>query len=113
MAESQASLSPISSQVYLLALKQQWADGTLSEEEKDFLTMLRKALGISEEQHEDLEKEAHLEIYLQVILDTWKDGILQVHESEKLEKLREEFHISAEDHVMIEKQVRGLLLKQK
>jgi|SRR3970040_517733 len=106
MSDSNASSGSVPAHIYLMALKRGWADGTLTKDEEALLTTLRKALDISDEQHDDLQKEAYLDIYLEAIVGAWEDGILQAEDSEKSEELRERFHISAQDHLKIERQVR-------
>jgi hypothetical protein len=99
-------------QAYVQALKQAWANGSVSKDEENLLLTLRKSMGISNEEHMSLEQEIHLEIYLNVIVDCWKNGSLTPQDSDRLDALREKFKISAEEHMRLEKQVRQEILKQ-
>jgi anti-sigma28 factor (negative regulator of flagellin synthesis) len=114
--EKTAPVQPVVSvgalQAYVQALKQAWANGSLSPDEESLLLTLRKSMGISNEEHVNLEQEIHLEIYLNAIVDCWKNGSLTPQDSDRLDALREKFKISAEEHMRLEKQVRHEILKQ-
>lgn len=109
---AQQAVSVASLQAYVQALKQAWANGSVSQDEENLLSTLRKAMGISSEEHVSLEQEVRLEIYLNAIVDCWKNGSLSPQDSDRLEALREKFKISAEEHMRLEKQVRQEILKQ-
>ncbi len=100
-------------QAYVQALKQAWANGSVSSDEESLLSTLRKSMGISDEEHESLEQEVRLEIYLNAIVDCWKNGSLTPQDLDRLDALREKFNISAEEHMRLEKQVRQEILKQR
>lgn len=111
-APVQHVVSVASLQAYVQALKQAWANGSVSQDEENLLLTLRKAMGISNEEHESLEQEVRLEIYLNAIVDCWKTGSLTPQDLDRLDSLREKFNISAEEHMRLEKQVRHEILKQ-
>ena len=103
----------VSLQAYAQALKQAWANGSVSEDEENLLQTLRKSMGISDEEHASLEQEVRLEIYLYAIVECWKNGSLTPQDLERLDALREKFNISAEEHMRLEKQVRQEILRQR
>jgi hypothetical protein len=103
----------VSIQAYAQALKHAWMDGALSKDENAILVTLRKAMGISDQEHMDLEQEVQLEIYLQAIVDSWKSGSITPQDLDRLDILRERFKISAEEHLRLEKQVRQEILRQR
>ena len=103
----------VSIQAYAQALKHAWTDGALSKDENAILVTLRNAIGISEQEHMDLEQEVQLEIYLQAIVDSWKSGSITPQDLDRLDILRERFNISAEEHLRLEKQVRQEVLRQR
>ena len=70
-------------------------------------------MGISDQEHTDLEQEVQLEIYLQAIVDSWKSGSITPQDLDRLDILRERFNISAEEHLRLEKQVRQEVLRQR
>jgi len=105
---------PVASlQAYAQALKQAWANGSISQDEENLLQTLRKSMGISDEEHESLEQEVRLEIYLYAIVDCWKNGSLTAQDLDRLDTLREKFNISAEEHMRLEKHVRQEILRQR
>jgi hypothetical protein len=108
----QHTIAVASLQAYAQTLKEAWANGSLSKDEENLLSTLRKSMGISEEEHLSLERELRLEIYLQAIVDSWKNGSLTLQDLDRLDALREKFNISAEEHMRLEKQVRHEILKQ-
>ena len=103
----------VSIQAYAQALKHAWTDGALSKDENAILVTLRNAMGISDQEHTDLEQEVQLEIYLQAIVDSWKSGSITPQDLDYLDILRERFKISAEEHLRLEKQVRQEILRQR
>jgi hypothetical protein len=103
----------VSIQAYAQALKHAWTDGALSKDENAIFVTLRKAMGISDQEHMDLEQEVQLEIYLQAIVDSWKSGSITPQDLDRLDILRERFKISAEEHLRLEKQVRQEILRQR
>jgi hypothetical protein len=103
----------VSIQAYAQALKHAWTDGALSKDENAILVTLRNAMGISDQDHMDLEQEVQLEIYLQAIVDSWKSGSITPQDLDRLDILRERFNISAEEHLRLEKQVRQEVLRQR
>ena len=103
----------VSIQAYAQALKHAWTDGALSKDENAILVTLRNAMGISDQEHTDLEQEVQLEIYLQAIVDSWKSGSITPQDLDRLDILRERFNISAEEHLRLEKQVRQEVLRQR
>jgi len=100
-------------QAYTQALKVAWSDGVLSKDESAILSVLRKVIGITEEEHRNLEQEVQMEIYLQAIVDSWKNGAITPEDLDRLDTLRERFNISAEEHLRLERQVRKEILRQK
>jgi type IV secretory pathway VirB10-like protein len=112
-SQVQHAVPVVSLQAYAQALKQAWANGSISQDEENLLQILRKCMGISDEEHANLEQEVRLEIYLYAIVDCWKNGSLTAQDLDRLDTLREKFNISAEEHMRLEKQVRQEILKQR
>jgi hypothetical protein len=111
--QTQPTIPIVSIQAYAQALKHAWSDGALSKDENAILVTLRKAMGISDQEHMDLEQEVQLEIYLQAIVDSWKSGSITPQDLDRLDILRDRFKISAEEHLRLEKQVRQEILRQR
>ena len=99
-------------QAYAQALKFAWSDGVLSKDENALLIVIRKSMGVSDQEHASLEQEVQLDIYLQAIVDSWKNGSITPQDLDRLDILREKFNISAEEHMRLEKQVRHEILRQ-
>jgi predicted RNase H-like nuclease len=108
----QHTVPVISLQAYAQTLKQAWSNGSLSKDEENLLSTLRKSMGITDEEHESLEQEVRIDIYLQAIVDSWKNGSITPQDLDRLDALREKFNISAEEHMRLEKQVRQEILRQ-
>jgi hypothetical protein len=111
--QAPSTVPVVSIQAYAQALKHAWTDGALSKDENAIFVTLRKAMGISDQEHMDLEQEVQLEIYLQAIVDSWKSGSITPQDLDRLDILRERFKISAEEHLRLEKQVRQEVLRQR
>jgi tellurite resistance protein len=103
----------IALQAYAQALKQAWSDGSVSKDEQGLLLTLRQTLGISDEEHKNLEHELQMEVYLHALTLAWKNGGMSAKDSERLEFFRDNFRISSDEHFRLEKQVREELMRTK
>ena len=99
--------------LYKITLEKVWEDGILTEEETVLLQGLRKTLNITQEDHNEMEKEVKdginqvtNETYKLVLEQAWNDGIITEDESAMLLKLRRGLKISDEVHAVIESQVK-------
>jgi tellurite resistance protein len=109
----QRATAMIALQAYAQALKQAWSDGNVSKDEEDLLLMLRRTLGIGDEEHKNLERELQMEVYLHALTIAWQDGGMSAKDSERLEFFRDKFHISSDEHFRLEKQVREDMMRTK
>jgi tetratricopeptide (TPR) repeat protein len=105
--------STTNKELYKITLEKVWEDGILTEEEAVLLQGLRTTLNISQEIHDELEKEVKENInqvtnetYRLVLEQAWNDGIITEDESAMLQKLRRGLKISDEVHAVIESQVK-------
>jgi hypothetical protein len=109
----QHATAVIALQAYAQALKQAWSDGDVSKDEETILFTLRRTLGISDEEHKNLERELQVDIYLHALTVAWRGGGMSAKDSERLEYFRNKFHISSDEHFRLEKQVREDVLRAK
>jgi len=80
--ESQPIVPVACLQAYAQALKFAWSDGELSKDENALLIVIRKSMGISDQEHASLEQEAQLEIYLQaIVVALWNQNTFQFQKS--------------------------------
>ncbi len=87
--------------------------GTISEESRAMIEMLRDALPISAEEYAKQEKEAKGAAYFAHLMEAWKDGNVTPEEAESLDQLRKTLNISAEDHLRMESELRKQLAARK
>ncbi len=113
VSTQQHATAMIALQAYAQALKQAWSDGVVSKDEEAMLSVLRHTLGISNDEHESLERELQAEVYIYALTAAWEDGVISTEDSERLEFFRNKFHISADEHFRLEKNVRAKLVRKK
>jgi len=98
--ESEARLD-----MYRKLLKEMWFDGKLDEAEAAELKKIRDQFDISQEYHEEIEKQVHVDAYVEALTIAWKDGILSQNEKEVLGVMRQRFNISLEEHLSAEAKI--------
>ncbi|HTX19794.1 MAG TPA: TerB family tellurite resistance protein [Bacteroidota bacterium] len=90
-----------------------WADGTISDDERALLTVLKDQAGLSDEEFRKIEGESGASSYIVNLREVWKDGVVTPEEAEKLEALRKILKISAEEHFRLEAQIRKEMQSKK
>ena len=91
--------------LYRKLLKEMWFDGKLDETEALELKKIRDLFGISEQDHEELEKQIHIDAYIEALTIAWRDGILSQNEKDVLEAMRRRFNITLEEHMSAEAKI--------
>lgn len=97
---------------YEQCLRQAWADGIMSKEEREMLSILRNSFAISESDHARMELEAQWDIYLEAMIEAWHNGAITPDDSEHLDLLRDRLRISADVHLKLERKIRQSILKR-
>jgi DNA-binding PadR family transcriptional regulator len=101
--------------IYHAALKQAWEDGQITKDERDILERLQDKLGISAEEHKQIESEIiaedtnkveSVEIYKAALKQAWFDGVISEDEESLLRELRKTLKISDEQHDNFEKEMK-------
>ena len=91
--------------MYRELLREMWYDGKLSDGEKQELAKIRSMFGITPDEHEEIEKQVHVDAYVEALRAAWRDGTISKSEGEILEMLREKFSISIEEHMSAEAKI--------
>ena len=91
--------------MYREMLKEMWFDGKITEEEARHLRNARSAFGISEQDHEQLQKEVQIDAYVEALRITWRDGVVSRNEDQVLKLMRDKFNITFEEHVSAEARI--------
>jgi len=108
-AAPSSQLLPLLTKLFTAA----WADGTISDEERALLTVLKNEAGLSDEEFKKIENSSGASSYIVNLREVWKDGVVTPEEAEKLEALRNALKISAEEHFRLEAQVRKEMQSKK
>jgi hypothetical protein len=87
---------------YRSMLKQAWADGQPSPEEKSMLTFVRRSFGVSDDNHAVIEREVQLEVYTEALRSAWKAGIISPDDASTKENLRVLYGVKMDEHLVIE-----------
>ncbi len=91
--------------MYREMLKEMWFDGVLKESEKTELKRVRDVFGITDEEHDQLEKEIKIDAYVEGLRIALRDGVLSENEQRVLELMRQRFGISMEEHMSAEAKI--------
>ncbi len=94
-------------EIYRKQLQLAWSGGEITEKEGRLLKDLRLSLGISNREHERLEKEliGALEIYRKQLQLAWEGGEISEKERMMLKDLRLSLGISDKEHERLEKEI--------
>ncbi len=84
--------------MYRELLKEFWFDGKISPDEEAELRTVREMFDISQQEHDDVEKEVKLHAYINALQTAWKDGVLTENEQQVLQMMRQRYSISPEEH---------------
>lgn len=82
-----------------------WEDGTLTPFEEIKLKELRTQLGITQEEHAKLTKEAQLDSYLKAFRQAWSSGVITPESASELSDLRTRYQISTEESDKLEAEI--------
>lgn len=91
--------------MYRELLKEMWFDGKLSDEEVAHLKKVRESFGITEDDHQELEKQVHVESYVDALRVAWREGKLSDTNRDVLALLRERYGITIEEHLSAEAEI--------
>jgi len=92
-------------QKYRSALESLWKEGRVSDTDQKKLSELRRALGITEERHAEIERSVKLGAYVNAVKEAWQNGLITPRSAAALEDLREQYSISIDEHLMIESRI--------
>lgn len=99
---------------YLTAYRQcleiAWSDGVVGTQEDTLLKTMREQFGISQADHESIERDVQWSLYLSAIVDGWLQCLPLALDSEKIDRLQEQFQIPAERHIELARTVRQELI---
>lgn len=88
-----------------------WQDGTITNDERALLLLLKGAIEMTEAKFGELEEGTKNEAYLNALRSVWSDGVVTPDESDFLTSLREKLSIPADEHFKLEGQIRKELKK--
>lgn len=91
--------------MYRQMLKEMWFDGKITAEEDQELEKTRKLFNISQQEHEEAEKQVHVEAYVDALKIAWRDGVISPTENVVLEMMRQKYNITLEEHMSAEAQI--------
>ena len=91
--------------MYRQMLKEMWFDGKITAEEDQELRKVRQMFDITQQEHEEAEKQVHTEAYVDSLKTAWRDGVISSTENEVLQLMRQRFNISMEEHMSAETQI--------
>ncbi len=91
--------------MYRQMLKEMWFDGKITTEEDQELKRVRQMFNITQQEHEQAEKQVHIEAYVDSLKTAWRDGVISSTENEVLQLMRQRFNISMEEHMSAETQI--------
>jgi PleD family two-component response regulator len=86
-------------------LREMWFDGKITAEEDQELKKVRQMFSITQREHDEAEKQVHIEAYVDALKTAWRDGVVSSTESEVLQLMRQRFNISMEEHMSAETQI--------
>lgn len=83
-----------------------WQDGTISNDERALLLLLKGAIEMTESKFGEMETGSKNEAYINALRTVWSDGVVTPEESDFLTSLREKLGIPADEHFKLESQIR-------
>jgi hypothetical protein len=96
-----------SSNTYRAMLKQAWAGGVPTKEDREMLDVVRLSLGVSEAEHRQTERMAQLDAYAEALRSAVKSGAIEIDDERAQEHLWTLFALTREDHLGILSTVRS------
>ena len=88
-----------------------WKDGTISNDERQLLEVLKTAIEMPDQKFAEMEKSTKSEAYVSALRSVWSDGLVTPEESDFLQSLRDKLGIPADEHFKLESQIRKELKK--
>lgn len=110
-AASNVSLKQQGETILRTMFQKAWMDGSISNEERAMLMVLKNAIEMTDEKFSEIEKVTKNEAYEGALRAVWKDGVVTPDESDFLQSLREKLGIPAEEHFKLESLIRKELKK--
>ncbi len=104
-AEIEGATEKGSLAMYRQMLKEMWFDGKITPEEDQELRKVRQLFNISQQEHEEAEKQVHIEAYVDALKIAWRDGVISPTENAVLELMRQKFNITLEEHLSAEAKI--------
>jgi tetratricopeptide (TPR) repeat protein len=101
MNERRSALRKESVTLYRSFLKHSWSEGIPGEEETALLKAVRASLGISENDHEIMERSIRREAYAEALRRVSAEGGISLSDPKATDRLREDFGISPDQHAAI------------
>lgn len=83
-----------------------WQDGTINNDERALLLLLKGAIEMTELKFGEMETSAKSEAYINALRTVWSDGVVTPEESDFLTSLRDKLGIPADEHFRLEGQIR-------
>jgi len=90
-----------SSNTYRAMLKQAWAGGVPTKDDREMLDVVRLSLGVGEEEHMQTERMAQLDAYAEALRSALKSGEIGLRDESAQEHLWTLFALTREDHTAI------------
>ncbi|MBP6672207.1 MAG: hypothetical protein KA247_03620 [Bacteroidetes bacterium] len=106
-----ASLQKQGETILMTMFHKAWQDGTITNDERALLLLLKGAIEMTEAKFGELEEGTKNEAYLNALRSVWSDGVVTPEESDFLTSLREKLSIPADEHFKLEGQIRKELKK--
>lgn len=91
--------------LYQKELAKEWEHGRPSAGQYERLEHLRRALDITDKEHERAESHAKLNTYIAAIKVAWEDGRVSPANTQVLEELRRMYEVSSQEHLAMESQI--------
>ncbi len=110
-ASEGSSLQKHGEQVLKGMFHKAWQDGTISNDERALLLVLKGAIEMTESKFGEMEAGSKSEAYINALRSVWSDGVVTPEESDFLTSLRDKLGIPADEHFKLESQVRKELKK--
>gem|GEM_PF-1936031 len=110
-AASDSSLKQQGETILRTMFQKAWMDGSISNEERAMLMVLKNAIEMTDEKFSEIEKVTKNEAYEGALRAVWSDGVVTPDESDFLQSLREKLGIPAEEHFKLESLIRKELKK--
>jgi hypothetical protein len=100
------SLKQQGEQILKNMFQRAWQDGTVSNDERALLLLLKGAIEMTESKFGEMEASSKSDAYINALRAVWSDGVVTPDESDFLTSLREKLGIPADEHFRLEGQIR-------